>query len=70
MRERDKEFGMNMHTLLHLKWITNKDLLNSMGSSAQCYTAAWTRGEGEGEWVHVYSWLSPLAVHLKLAQCC
>ena len=42
MRERDKEFGMNMHTLLHLKWITNKDLLNSMGSSAQCYTAAWT----------------------------
>ena len=22
-----KEFGMNMYTLLYLKWITNKDLL-------------------------------------------
>ena len=70
MRESDREFGMNMHTLLLLKWITNKDLLNSMGPSAQWYMAAWMGGELEGEWVHVYVWLSPLAVHLKLSQYC
>ena len=35
-----REFGMIMHTLLYLKWITNKDLLYSTGNSAQCYVAA------------------------------
>ena len=35
-----KEFGMDMHTLLYLKWITSKDLLYSIGNSAQCYVAA------------------------------
>ena len=29
-----KEFGMDLYTLLCLKWITNKDLLHSTGSSA------------------------------------
>ena len=33
-------FGMDMYTLLYLKWITNKDL-HSPGNSAQCYMAAW-----------------------------
>ena len=27
-----KEFGMDMYTLLYLKWITNKDLLYSTGN--------------------------------------
>ena len=31
-----REFGMNMYTLLYLQWITNKGLLYSIGSSAQC----------------------------------
>ena len=35
-----KEFGMNMYTLLYLKWINNKDLLYSMWNSLQCYLAA------------------------------
>ena len=43
-----------MYTLLYLKWITNKDLLYSTGSSAQCYMAAWMEGEPGGEWTHVY----------------
>ena len=30
-----REFGMDMYTLLYLKWITNKDLLYSTGNSAQ-----------------------------------
>ena len=61
---------MDMHTLLYLKWITNKDLLYSTGISAQWYVAAWMGGEFGGEWTHVYVWLSPFAVHLKLSQHC
>ena len=34
------EFGMDMYTLLYLKWVTNKDLLWSTGNSAQCYVGA------------------------------
>ena len=47
-----RESGMDMHTLLYLKWITNKHLLYSTGNSAQCY--AWKR-----EWIHGCLWLSP-----------
>ena len=35
--------------------------------SAQCYVAAWMGGELGGEWIHVYVWLSPFAVCLKLS---
>ena len=31
----DREFGIDMYTLLYLKWKTNKDLLYSTGNSAQ-----------------------------------
>ena len=31
-----RDFGKVMSTLLHLKWITNKDLLYSTWNSAQC----------------------------------
>ena len=65
-----RQFGINMYTLPYLKWITNKDLLYSTGNSSQCYVAAWMGGEFGGEWIHVYVWLSPFAVHLKLSQHC
>ena len=42
-----REFGMNMYTLLYLKWITNKDLC-SRRNSAQYYMAAWMGGEYGG----------------------
>ena len=45
--------GMDMDTLLYLKWITSKDLLYSTGNSAQCYVAAWMGGEFGGEWIQV-----------------
>ena len=61
---------MDTYTLLHLKWITNKDLLYSTGNSAQCYVAAWMEGEFGGKWIQVYVWLSPSAVHLILSQHC
>ena len=57
-----------MYTLLYLEWITNKNLLYSTWNSAQCCMAAWMGGEFEVEWIYVYVWLSPLAVHLKLSQ--
>ena len=42
------EFGMDMYTLLYLKWIINKDLLCTTGNSAQCYVpAGW---EERGLW--------------------
>ena len=65
-----REFGMDRHTWLYLKWITNKDLLYSTGKSPQCYVAAWMEGKFGGEWKHVYVWLSPAAVHLKLSKHC
>ena len=65
-----RELGKDMYTLLHLKWITNKDLLYSTGYSARCYVAAWMGGEFGGEWIHVYGWLNPFPVLLKLSQHC
>ena len=32
-----QEFGIDMHALLYLKWITNKDLLYNTENSAQYY---------------------------------
>ena len=54
---RPKECGVNM------------DLLYNTGNSSQCYVAAWMGGEFRGEWIHVYVWLNPSAVHLKLSHC-
>ena len=47
--------------------LTNSVLLYSTGNSAQCYVAVWVGGEFGGEWIHVYVWLSPFAIHLKLS---
>ena len=65
-----RKFGRDLNTLLYLKWVTSKDLQYSTGNSAQCYVAAWIGGELEGEWVHLYVWLSLFGVHLKLSQHC
>ena len=70
LEERKKRFGINRYTGLYSKWITNKDLLYSTGNSVQYYVAAWMGGAFEGEWIHVYTWMSPFAVHLKLSQHC
>ena len=50
----------------YLKLMTNKDVLYSTGSSAQCYVANGMGGEFGGEWMHVYVWLSLSAVRVKL----
>ena len=41
-----REFGMDVYTLLYLKWTTNNDLLYSTWDSAQCYVAAWMGENG------------------------
>ena len=45
----DWEFGIDMCTVLYLKYITNKDLLYSTWNSFQCYVAAWKEEEFGGE---------------------
>ena len=65
-----REFGMDMYTLLYLKCVTYKDLLYLIWNSDQCYVAVWMGGEFGRKWIHVYIWLSPFAVHLKLPQHC
>ena len=40
-----REFGIDMYTLLFLKWITDKDLLYTTVNVAQCYMVAWKGGE-------------------------
>ena len=50
-----REFGMDMYTLLYLKWITNKGLSYSTWDSSQCYVAAWMVGDlGENGYMKVY----------------
>ena len=60
-------YPLVMYTLLYLKQITNNDLLYSIWNSAQCYVATWMGGGLVVEWIHVYIWLSPFGVHLKLS---
>ena len=65
-----REFGTDVYTLLYLKSITSKNLLYSTWNSAPCCGAAWLGEKFGGEWIHVYVWLSPFPVHLKLLQHC
>ena len=57
-----RELGMDMYTLLCLKWVSKKGPVYSTWNSAQCYVAAWMEGEFGGKWIHIYVWLSPFAV--------
>ena len=44
--------GVDMYTLLYLKWGTSKVLLHHTGKSARCDVAAWMGGEfGENRYV-------------------
>ena len=62
MRGGVRELGMDVYRMQYLKWVTSKDLPYSTANSAQGYVAAWMGGEFGEEWIHVYVWLSPLAV--------
>lgn len=47
-----REFGIDLYTLLHFKWITNKLLPYSTGDCS-VYVATWMRKEFREERIHV-----------------
>ena len=61
---------MNMHTLLYIRLITNKDAPYGTGNSTQHSVKTYKRKESEKDWTHVYVWPNPFAVRLKLIQHC
>ena len=62
-----REFGMDMYTLLYLKWVTNKDPLNTTWNSAPCYMAAWVRGAFGGRMDSCICMAESFAAQLKLS---
>ena len=52
------------------KCFVHKDLLHSTGNSPQCCMVAWMGAQSGREWIHVYVWLGPFTVRLKLSQYC
>ena len=61
-----RDFGMDVYTLLYLKWIINKDLLYSTWNSV-LWISLVGRGVG-GKWICL-PMAESLAVHLKLSHC-
>ena len=59
-----------MHTQLNSKWVTNKDPLCSIWSSAKCCVPAWMGAGFEGDWMAICVWLRPFDVHLRPPQQC
>ena len=47
------ETGIETHTLLYVKEITNKDLLYSTGNSTQYYVMTYMGKESTKEWICV-----------------
>ena len=49
-----REFGINMHTLLYFKLVTNKDPTAEHTELYSTLYGAWMGGEFGVEWIHVY----------------
>ena len=50
-----REFGIDMYTLLYLKWITNKDLLCSTVNSAHVmWQPGWEGGLGDSGYIYTH----------------
>ena len=50
----NQELGMNIHTLLYIRQITNKNLPSSTGNSTQYSVITYMRKESKKEWIYVY----------------
>ena len=51
-----REFGMDVYSLLRLKWTANKDALYSTGKCAHRSVLVWMEGSvGENGYVYMYS---------------
>ena len=52
-----REFGINMHTFLDLKWVSNKNILYNTGNSARLCDSldrGWGRDLEENEYTYMY----------------
>ena len=63
------EIVINMYTLLYLKYKPTRSYCVAQGMLLSVIGSLDGRGVW-GEWRHVYVWLIPFAVHLKLSQHC
>ena len=52
--EINQEFGININTLLYIKWVNNKDLLYSTGNYTQYLVITYNRKEPEKEHKYMY----------------
>ena len=50
----DREFGIDIYTLLYMEWIVNRDLLYSTGNSTQYSVITYMGKESEKGWIYVY----------------
>ena len=48
------EIGIDIYTLLYIKYITNKNLLYSTGNSTQYSVMTYMGIESKKEWIYVY----------------
>ena len=48
------EIRIDIYILLYIKYITNKNLLNSTGNSTQYSVMAYMGKESKKEWIYVY----------------
>ena len=55
------EFGVDMYTLLYLKWVINKDLLYGTGNTVQCYvlitTNSWEKNLKKNIYMYIYIYI-------------
>ena len=56
--------------LFIFKMDNQQDQLYNKGNSTWCYVVAQMEGEFGEERMHIYVWLSPFVVRLKLSQHC
>ena len=60
--------SLGQSTVLYLKWTTSEDLLYNRGNFAQCYVAAWMRGEfGENGYMYMYGCVPSLFTQIITA---
>lgn len=68
---RRKEFGIDIYTLLAIFEMDNLQGPTVYHRELCLMLRGSLDGRGVwGEWIHVYGWLSPFAVRLKLSQHC
>ena len=51
----NQESGINIHTLLYIKQMNNKDLVYSTGNYTQCLVITYNGKESEKEYRYVYN---------------